>query len=894
MEVIFGLSLDGPTHPPVATADAAVMGKAVCGPLGLLQLLEKRTGLGGAWASQPLRIEAYRQRLLGADDSTRFFSRSLHADAHSVAETLLAWRDELYLAGWNFATAAGLSPRLHDLSLVENLPLPAPPVPWGFPERFHALRRALPRRPLLLRRITLAEPRRLFGPHWEQFLAALETCGVVISDWTPPLPQSTGDLGRAQDALLSGKPQAAQADGSLLLFTAESELHAADILAAWLSANPDPERLLLLPPNDRSLERVLTGCGLAALGVHLYSAQRPILQLLPLLCELLWAPLNPYRLIEFLTLPDTPVPRRVARKLAEAVAEAPGIGGAPWQHALAELESGMLAEGTAPATWDAIRAAVASWLEGKRYPLSPGIPTSVLVELANRIAQWAGGHPLRDGEDDSQLKALSAQAGHLATIMETQPEPQITQPQLQRLLRSVQGEGQALGEIAEAGHLPWVTEPEALLAPVPELIWVGFTGRNARGLSRAIWTTAERHCLEQLGVGLPDPGLALERLVAGYRRAVLMATKRLILVIPHREAAEVSGAHPLQDRLVAAFGESLKKLELQDSEWLGGDARICRLNAVPVGRRNLPRPQRFWTVPKTAVPRRETESYSSLVSLFEEPYRWVLNYPAKLKEGPLQAIGNSKALMGTLAHRLFEELFTPGESCATWTEQTITARIDTLIQELLPREGAVFLLPGAGSERRQFQRKALAGALEMARHIRENGWRVVAAEHPATGILADQELSGYVDLLLTRDNGELAVVDLKWTMAKYLRQNFTEHRCYQLALYARMLGGKQLPHVAYFSLDEARLIAPDTQGFRGARVAELPEGESLATLLAGMQTTFRFRRGQLELGAIEVPVPGTLADPALPLPVGCLVNPESSRDPREYLALVGWAEESHA
>lgn len=776
MEVIFGLSLDGPTHPLVTSADTAVMGKAVCGPLGLLQLLEKRTGLGGAWAAQPLRVEVYRQRLLAADDGTRFFSQSLRADAHSVAETLLAWRDELYLAGWDFGVNAGLCPRLLELALVENLPLPAPPVPFGFSERFHAVRQALPHRLLMLRRITLAEPRRLFAPHWEQFLTDLEACGVTISDWTPPPPEATGDLRAAQEALLNGKPQNALGEGSLILFTAESEVQAADILAAWLSADPAPDRLLLLPRNDRSLERIMVGCGLPALGGRLYSAQRPILQVLPLLCELLWAPLNPYRLIEFLTLPDTPVPRRVARKLAEAVAAAPGIGGGPWQSALKELEIAVLAEETTPTTWGTIRRAVTSWLEGERYPLFPGIPTTVLAELARRVAQWAGGHPLQDDEDDSQLKALSAQAGHLATILETQPEQHITPPQLHRLLRSVQGEGQALGDVAEAGHLPWVGEPEALLAPVQELVWVGFTGRNAPSLPRPIWTALERLCLKELGVRLPEPGLALDRMVEGYRRTVLMATKRLIFVAPHREAAEVSGAHPLRDRLVAAFGDSLKKLELQDTQWLGGDTRICRLITAPVSRRNLPRPQRFWVVPAAAVSRRGTESYSSLISMFEEPYRWVLTYPAKLKEGPLQAIGNTKALMGTLAHRLFEELFTPGETCATWTEQTVTARIDSLILELLPQEGAVFLLPGSGSERRQFERKARAGAVEMARHIRENGWQVVGAEHPVAGSLADQELAGFVDLLLIKDDGSYAVVDLKWTVAKYLRQNFADSR----------------------------------------------------------------------------------------------------------------------
>ena len=893
MEIIFGLSLDGPSYQSLLTTNSAVMGKVVCGPLGLLQILEKRTGLGGDWAPQPLRVEAYRQRMSAADDGQRFYTESLHADSHSVAETLLSWRDELYLAGWDFSVTTKL-PRLRDLAAVERTPTSVPAIPFGFPERFHAVLQALPSRILLIKQITLAEPRSLLGSHWEKLLAALETCSVTVSEWTPPPHQATGDLRAAQEGLLGGRARTATGDGSLVLLTSESEVHVADVIGAWFGCQPSPHRLLLLPRNDRTLERIMARCGLPTLGVHSYSAQRPVLQVLPLLCELLWEPLNPYRLVEFLTLPDTPIPRHIARKLAETVASAPGIGGRTWVRALAELEKNIAAKDTTLKKWPERRKAVATWLEGERYPLSPGIPTIVLAKLARNIAQWAGGHPLRDDEDDSQLKALSAQASHLATILETQPEPHVTQPQLHRLLRMIQGEGKALGDVAEAGHQPWVYEPEAILAPVEDLVWTGFTSRYARGVTRPPWTQQETRYLQKLGVLLPDPKRELARLVEGYRRVVLMTTKRLILVTPQREAGEESGTHPLRDRLAALFGDSLKKLELRDTEWLCGNERICCLKPMNVDRRELPRPKRFWSVPISALPKRDIESYSSLMTMFQKPYHWVLTYPAKLKEGPIQAIGSSRTLMGNLAHRVFEELFTPGETCTKWTAKTVTTRINALVTELLPQEGAVFLLPGFGSQRREFERKTRASAIEMARQIRENNWKVVGTEHPTTGMLLDQDLTGSVDLLLTKDDGTYAVVDLKWTIAKYLRFNFTESRCYQLALYAHMLKKKCLPHVAYFSLTDAQLIAPDARAFTDARIAELPEGESLPTLLTGIQVTYQFRRQQLEEGTIEVPVTGTIPDPARILPAACLIDPEDTKNPEEYLALVGWAEDSHA
>ena len=40
----------------------------------------------------------------------------------------------------------------------------------------------------------------------------------------------------------------------------------------------------------------------------------------------MWNPLDPYSLIQFLTHPVCPIPKRVRRRLAEAVTDAPGIG----------------------------------------------------------------------------------------------------------------------------------------------------------------------------------------------------------------------------------------------------------------------------------------------------------------------------------------------------------------------------------------------------------------------------------------------------------------------------------------------------------------------------------------------------------------------------------------
>jgi len=898
MKITFGIALDSHSYPSLTSSKDALIGEQRCGPLGLLQILETRLGLSGIWEPEPYRVEIYRQRLLAADNGSRFYSRSLKADAQGVAQALLSWRDELLLSGWNFVADDSFPARLRDLSAVEAVPKSsAPEMPWGYSERLRAVTAKLPSASLDITEMRILEPKQMLGKHWELMAENLSESGVSISYCETLSAEASGDLGKLQEALRSGNKMKAKGDGSLLILRGASDCELNDLISAWLLKSENSERLFILPPGDRTLERVLAASGAPSLGISSYSSLRPIIQLLPLLCELLWEPLDPYRLLELLTLPITPIPLIAARKLAEAVASSPGIGGKSWKSALKDIEDVLLEDSVeGKAKWAWTRASIKDWLETNRYSLPTGVPKEALAELAKRVASWAGGRNLSDLEDDSQLKSLAAQAAHLARIVECAPESCISQPQLRKLLQLVLGEGQAHGEDAGAGHIDWVTTPEAILAPVQEIFWCGFTKGNAAGYQRSPWLKKEVSKLDTIGITLTDPDVDLARHVNGYERAVFAARSRLVLVIPDVENGSPAELHPLYDRFAVLMGRSIREIEISSSEWLAGDKRLNAIATIPVTPRKVPVPARFWNLPKNVVIRkREKESYSSLETVFDSPYKWVLSYGAKLREGAIQSIGSKSAIMGNLSHRLFEELFVKGEDCRKWTQAAVEKKVDELLVTLLSTEGAVFLLPGHLSERQTIIRRLKRAAWAMAGHIKDDGWRVKGTEHSSEGTLGTQNISGSVDLLLDKSDGSLAVVDLKWGKSKYLRQILLENRAIQLALYAHMFKAKgKMPHVAYFSFSDAMLVAPDRTAFKSARLAELPLGESLATLVDRIEKTLNFRWGQLDTRKIEVPVEGTIPDPAVIITPDILVNPENMSEPAEFRALVGWEDGNNA
>ncbi|MBV9673712.1 MAG: hypothetical protein JO076_12945 [Verrucomicrobia bacterium] len=118
MKITFGLDLDGYQDPE--TRDR--FNELICGPKGFLRILELRLGLVSKPASAAVRVAQYHDLLKKVESTKpRFYSQSFRKDAFSTAETVLRWRDELILAGWNGSADPNQGPRLRDLAEVEGI-----------------------------------------------------------------------------------------------------------------------------------------------------------------------------------------------------------------------------------------------------------------------------------------------------------------------------------------------------------------------------------------------------------------------------------------------------------------------------------------------------------------------------------------------------------------------------------------------------------------------------------------------------------------------------------------------------------------------------------------------------------------------------------------------------
>ncbi|MBX2929231.1 MAG: PD-(D/E)XK nuclease family protein [Saprospiraceae bacterium] len=853
------------------------------GPQGLLNVLEAHTGLAGAQPlDEYLRIEQYRQLLKEHLEQApeAFFAESFHADPLATATALLEYRDELLLAGWDFSDAENMPARLDTIARIERRlhegRLNGKPFAPGFADRFAAVSGVLPARPHPVKEIRVVEPPELLPAYFRRLFAALSESGTAIV-WLPQMHPSEADtdLAHFQRAaeLRSAKPDSdvernsarqLRGDGSLLLLRARRDCDLAAWTAALARRNQQFRPVCLIADRSRALDAALMQEGLPGLGLLSASQARPTLQVLKLAPVFLWNPVDPFKIMEFVSLAVKPLEDGLAAAIAESLAQTPGLHGEGWRIAVAryfdELDHRAAREpGLDPAK---VRRQYRFWFERKRYDASRAVPKAEAVEIYRHIEQWAKEALNDNASPGSALAALKEQAGRIVELLEVLPEAQLGYLELERIVRTIYQPAPLQLSPREQGHLPFVTRPGALINPAEELLWWNFIQKEPdHFFSR--WYKPELDWLASKGLYLEGPAQQNDRLLWQRRRPVLAAQKRLVLLLPQTTDGEDAPPHPLFGDLSAAFS-NLDRITFNVDSGVGRahwGAFFDLPETVTLERRQLGRPRPFLHLHlHRQLEAREKETFTSLETLLYYPYQWVFRHKIKLVKSSILSLVKDEALMGNLAHRFFERLFE--QDTAQWTRQDLDRWVEQESETLLAREGAVLLLYGREPERIGFLNRVKQSAWSLMHLIRQNGWEVESTEQPIEGAFEGTALHGRADLVLKRGD-ERAVLDLKWRGIGYREDSIRNEADLQLVLYSKLTSGDGAwAHTAFFIMEKARLLARNNEAFK--EIAPIRPGsdhtEINERILLRMQQTYRWRIEQLRQGNIEVRCKQTQAE----------------------------------
>ena len=896
MRIAFGLHLDGLN--PAAPRNAA--GEITLGPMGFLQVLEGQLGLPTPNTHPSEAPFGYLQCLREASSPDRFFHRSLEIDPINVARTLLDWRAQWYEAGWDGTFPDNAPARLADMAAVEAIARHRVPPTHG--ERLQRVAKALAERRTQIEQVELHTPVGDFPHAWRRVVRALP--------WVPAPGLElavTGlrdsDLARVQRRLLSmadrdedggAERESLQGDGSLVLVKSASKDLSADAIAEFLLETGGIGRTLLVAEVDGIvLDNALERAGLPRCGFRHYTRFRSATQVLKLALALVWEPVDPHRMLQFLLHPSGPLPRWIRWRLADAVAASPGIGGPAWIDAVEGIAQTLREHYEAgEKEVERYRSDIAFWLEAERYDPDTGAPLEALFQRTGRISAWASTqtNTVESESEAAMFAAAHAQANALLTELEELRQNgarRIQRLELQRRIDEVTTDAPDPSTYAEAGRARATTAPAAVTGSWPTVVWWNLA-RESTAISYP-WSRRELDALRASGVDLPEIDDIVRRRSREWLRPLCNASERLVLVVHHDER----GTHPLWTRIESLF-DGLATVEIEPVLLRGGETLQplgIRTRELPL--RQLRAPRRWWSLPEEfPLAPRETESYSSLAKLCDYPHEWVLQYAARLRAGRAAAVMDGTRLLGNLGHRLFEEFFS---TQVDWRNMPDKAGRDWVRAELpgiVEREGAVLLGHGRGVDRRRVAatlERALARLLE---HLRSAGVVEAAAEDSGEAPFEGRRLTGTIDLLLTRGNGQRAVLDVKWAGEKYRGGLLAENRALQLATYAYMQksrdGSDTWPAGAFFILATGNMLAANRASFPDAIVHSPEDGSGTAELWDRLRVTCDWRWEQLGAGRIEVVTDHTEPDEQSTPPDEGLRSVSGGDPYDDYTRLTGW------
>jgi hypothetical protein len=860
MHIVFGWELDGSCHPQTANGAAAAIGQPVVGPNGLLGILESTLGLLGPNTPAAVRIARYQERLRSLDDGSRFYSRSFARDAWATAKQILAWRDELYASGWQGQPIESAGARLETMASIETTA--GQPLGNSRGERLHAVLEVLTKEhELPIERIDVVPSEKRLPTMWRRLLVRLRATGITIRSLELPANTGNSDLVAIQRALCGVKAEKFVGDGSLIILDADDEWQAADAVAAWLASGDNRETVIVRGTGGPALDAACRRLGLPRLGWTETSPQRGALQVLPLALEILWEPLEPARVLEFLSLPQSPLPQFVSHRFARALMDEPGIGGERWIEAwrdcINDLAGWRRADGLDDA---AIKKEVGKaqeewkfWLEPQRFRRSDGLPAQLIQDVCHRIAQWSGGVAHRD--NDYLFLTAAAHSSALSESIAALGASCIPAIQLGRIIDAVTAEG-ATAPAASEEAAPWsvVDAPGQIWGTADTVLWWGFSG-DVSSPPRQPWSSAEIAVLATVDTHIESIEAAVIREAASWRQALLGARSRAVLVMPRRLRGETATPHPLWHEIFAQL-ESLQAVAkariLAQTISLGETARMGDrvINRQGIGPLTLPTARRRWVVPASTLARRPTESITSIKAMIECPLAWTLNYGARIRHSALDALPDDANLIGTLAHAVVEKLFAQRKH---WLPEEAATEAAKMFDSLAIQTAAPLLRPGYAVEYERAKVRVSDSIRLLIQMISDADLTIRGVEEELVVTFAPgQDFGGYLDLVLEDTKGRSVVLDLKWsTRDKYRREEIQEGRALQLAAYTWLeeQAGRTSLGAGYFMLRQQNLLFTGSYPFSAAH--HVP-GSDLKQTWAVLRAAYDHRMEQLERGDVLV------------------------------------------
>lgn len=861
MTIHFGLQFDD----LVQTND---LDKIIVGPKKMRALLEYWFGLAAyTEENEFLRVERYRQAIKQYTETqpNTFYNASFEVDAFSTADILLQRRDELLISGFDFVLDNNMPSRLADYCNIELILKDLGGLETGEADALAQIMAVLPKFNLPFEKIILYDEFDHLPFYWQKLFLSIQqqkelsniTFSIEVIDFKNNLPtKDSSDLATLKYTLSGNKSEKKypKADGSIIIVKGKRETDLAEWIAKMKCLNANFNPVCLIPETNRALDAAFVMEGIPALGIASSSSARPVMQLLKLVSAFLWRPFDPYRILQFLSLSIKPIDEKLAQVIAQVIAEKPGMYSSLWAARLNHFWENLKEKAKDKKNIDvqSVESQYKFWFERRRYDINGRVPKSEVIEIFEYLSNWA--IDSYSQKKTPSLLALATQADKIKELLEALPERDLTNLELERIIKTVYKPSPVTLEEKQVASLAHIHQEAAIVDAPEQLLWWNFTDKG-NASQKVFWRKEEIDFLSAKNCFLENIEKQNRIKFQQSLRPIFATRNQIILMIPAMIQGKETVEHPILGYLKACFGDiSNLVFDVQNDD---NDFFVRKLfnvcNKTPIDIKALESTPIFIEIPVLAAIKnlRAYETLTSLEELIYYPHKWAFKYKAKLLKSAILSVSQDKQLMGNLAHRVFELMLV--EDFTSWSKHQTYHWIDENIGDILFKEGATLLMYGREQERERFINRMKYAAWNLIGHINANGWTVVKTEMDLEGEIAHNAIKGKADLVLQRGT-EWAIVDLKYTGVTARRNLLRNMEDLQLTMYAHLLQVETLPYTSYFIIDRGKMLARHQLAFQEADIepSELSYDEIHRTLLEKMIATYTWRTAQIQLGKIEV------------------------------------------
>lgn len=813
---------------------------------GLLSQLALHAGIHQQIPSYPERLTSYHKALLDYDNSFKenIFHRSIVIDSMSVAKTLLRWRDNLALCGWNKNTIINDSTRLNTLAAIDSYFKDD-----GLASLFTKLSDTICSMesgernvPMAYKNLIIEIPchLELLPDYIKPLMISLQKLGVTIEekmDYTKSQPESITEIHFSQ------------------LWKAE----------AWLAQQQPNAYDVWINTNNKRLDNWLHMSGKPVCGSEMVDTNPQITQMFLLAIQLFQRPLNVNTLLQYLFLPECPLDRKLRGELANRIISEGGFCNEKVQdcvNSYIERELKDESDDTSQEKTkeqreenyitylpfdlrsDEVALPLAEEInEVSVKPLSKFL-SSISSYASNKAVKIAAVQPY--DSRIAQLRNVAEMTDALLHQIETLVDGNLSFTTLSQWAQSLYEAGDYTLYHAQVNCRNVINSPSNMIGESHNTIWCDFYGDAQTALSTDFLSNTEIKELKDAGILLWDKQHESDFIHLMLTMPVYKTTGSLTIITCAQQGTAKLPMHPLYLQLPTIpkkkDGDELynvmasKSIDLIDNHRDTDAENIC------------------FDAEKHPVKWRSTESFSALEKLLQNPLDYFMNYTLGFTDASDMDI-KLPLTYGNVAHDVVESLFTlerDGESLSEF----VVNQYEAAFSRALIRKGAVLLQPEHHLNKERIKYKLKECVSKLATIIQENGLTVIQCEQEEEldlGLLGGVVLHGFIDMLLSDKAGNNVVFDLKWVSKKDKYKTVLEkNRALQLAIYKDMLlhheNHPQSVRTAYFVMPYGILYSTDD--FYGSN-CELITPKLQANIMEQLSNGYAERVREISSGVIE-------------------------------------------